>query len=75
MKRYVITNIIPIKGRKVELYSIQAESKEDAERKFIKGDTGYFLHSEYEDLVNMKILQKIQINVNLQKQTKCNEKI
>lgn len=39
MKRYVITNIIPIKGRKVELYSIQAESKEDAERKFIKGDS------------------------------------
>lgn len=51
MKRYVITNIIPIKGRKVELYSIQAESKEDAGRKFIKGDTGYFLHSEYEDLI------------------------
>lgn len=51
MKRYVITNIIPIKGRKVELYSIQAESKEDAERKFIKGDTGYFLYSEYEDLI------------------------
>lgn len=46
MKRYVITNIIPIKGRKVELYSIQAESKEDAERKFIKGDSGYFLHIE-----------------------------
>ena len=51
MKRYVITNIIPIKGRKVELYSIQAESKEDAERKFIKDDSGYFLHSEYEDLI------------------------
>lgn len=51
MKRYVITNIIPIKGRKVELYSIQAESKEDAERKFIKVDSGYFLHSEYEDLI------------------------
>lgn len=51
MKRYVITNIIPIKGRKVELYSIQAESKEDAECKFIKGDSGYFLHSEYEDLI------------------------
>lgn len=51
MKRYVITNIIPIKGRKVELYSIQAESKEDAELKFIKGDSGYFLHSEYEDLI------------------------
>lgn len=51
MKRYVITNIIPIKGRKVQLYSIQAESKEDAERKFIKRDTGYFLHSEYEDLI------------------------
>ena len=29
----------------------QAESKEDAERKFIKGDSGYFLHSEYEDLI------------------------
>lgn len=51
MKRYVITNIIPIKGRKVELYSIQAESKEDAKRKFIKGDSGYFIHSVYEDLV------------------------
>lgn len=51
MKRYVITNIIPIKGIKVELYSIQAESKEDAKRKFIKGDSGYFLHSEYEDLI------------------------
>lgn len=51
MKRYVITNIIPIKGRKVELYSIQAESKEDAERKFTNGDSGYFLHSEYEDLI------------------------
>lgn len=25
--------------------------KEDAERKFIKGDSGYFLHSEYEDLI------------------------
>lgn len=54
MKRYVITNIIPIKGRKVELYSIQAESKEDAERKFIKGDSGYFLHSEYEDLIEYR---------------------
>lgn len=51
MKTYLITNIIPIKGRKVELYSIQAESKEDAEHKFIKGDSGYFLHSEYEDLI------------------------
>lgn len=51
MKRYVITNIIPIKGRKVELYSIQAESKEDSERKFTNGDSGYFLHSEYEDLI------------------------
>ena len=51
MKRYVITNIIPIKGRKVELYSIQAESKEDAKRKFINGNSGYFIDSEYEDLI------------------------
>lgn len=35
----MITNIIPIKGKKVELYSIQAESKEDAERKFINGNS------------------------------------
>lgn len=50
MKRYIITNIIPIKGRKVEIYSIQAESKEDAEHKFINGDSGYFIDSRYEDL-------------------------
>ena len=51
MKRYMITNIIPIKGKNVELYRIQAESKEDAERKFINGNSGYFVHSIYEDLV------------------------
>lgn len=50
MKRYIITNTIPIKGRKVEIYSIQAESKEDAEHKFINGDSGYFIGSRYEDL-------------------------
>ena len=50
MNRYIITNTIPIKGRKVEIYSIQAESKEDAEHKFINGDSGYFIDSRYEDL-------------------------
>lgn len=50
MKRYIITNTIPIKGRKVEIYSIQAKSKEDAEHKFINGDSGYFIDSRYEDL-------------------------
>lgn len=50
MKRYIITNTIPIKGRKVEIYSIQAESKEDAKHKFINGDSGYFIDSRYEDL-------------------------
>ena len=47
MKTYKITNIIPIKGRKVEIYSLQAESKEDAEHKFINGDSGYFVDSKY----------------------------
>lgn len=51
MKRYIITNTIPIKGRKIEIYSIQAESKEDAKHKFINGDSGYFIDSRYEDLV------------------------
>lgn len=50
MKTYKITNIIPIKGRVVEIYGIQAESKEDAKRKFIKGDSGYFIDSTYEYL-------------------------
>ena len=50
MKRYLITNIIPIKGRVVEIYSIQAESKEDAKRKFINGNSGYFIDSTYEYL-------------------------
>lgn len=50
MKTYKITNIIPIKGRVVEIYSIQAESKEDAKRKFINGNSGYFIDSTYEYL-------------------------
>ena len=52
MKTYLITNIIPIKGKIIETYRLQAESEEDAEHKFINDDfsSGCFIDSHYEDL-------------------------
>lgn len=52
MKKYKITSTIPIKGKIIETYILQAESEEDAEHKFINNNmnTGYFIDSHYEDI-------------------------
>lgn len=66
MKTYLITNIIPVKGELIETYSIKAESKEDAEHKFINDiEKGLFIDSKSnirEDKLEVKSLEIEEIN-------------
>lgn len=66
MKTYILTTTIPIKGEKIETYIIKAESKEDAEHKFINDiEKGVFIDSISnirEDKLEAKSLEIEEIN-------------
>lgn len=66
MKTYKITSTIPMKTELIETYYIKAESKEDAEYKFINDIDGHFIDSKYinirEDVTDYKSLEIEEVN-------------